>query len=409
VLLLDLDGFKEVNDTLGHDAGDDLLVAVAGRLRAAVRPVDVVVRLGGDEFAVLVPGLSEDGAVALAQDIRAGLRRPIVVSGLDMEVDASVGVAVGPAHGTDLAGLLKRADVAMYDAKRTGAGVRVYDSRADPHEAEQLTVLGQLRRGIAEGQLRLHYQPKWTADGHIDEVEALVRWQHPQRGLLPPSAFVPLAERTTLIKPLTAWVLTEAARQCALWRATGQDLRVAVNVGARNLLNEDLVTTVRHAADVAHLPIDAIRLEITETAVMADPAHATLVLSELRALGVQVSIDDFGAGYTSLSYLTTLPAKALKIDKRFIDNLLSNELDEAVVRNVIQLAHDLGMVSVAEGVESHEAWERLVQLGCDEIQGYVLSRPLPPDQLIPWLETWRSTPDTPTPSPYRTVTDRLPY
>jgi EAL domain-containing protein (putative c-di-GMP-specific phosphodiesterase class I) len=283
----------------------------------------------------------------------------------------------------------------MYDAKRAGSGVQVYDTQTDPREAQQLTMLGELRKGIVENQLRLHYQPKCRADGAIEEVEALVRWQHPERGLLPPGAFVPLAERTALVRPLTTWVLNEAARQCAEWWKAGRKLSVAVNVCPRNLVNDDLAAIVRAAAAPYNLPLRALRLEITETAVIADEERAIAVLQQLRELGVEVSIDDFGAGYTSLSYLPTLPVKALKIDKQFIDNMVRDELDEAVVRNVIHLAHDLGMTTVAEGVETFEVWDRLIDLGCDEIQGYILTKPLPPDALLEWLDHWRDTPAAP--------------
>jgi len=392
LLVLDLDGFKEVNDTLGHHAGDDLLVAVAGRLHDASRGTDTVVRLGGDEFAVLLSGLpTADSAVATAYQLRDAVRRPVVVSGLAVEVDASVGVALAPEHGADLTSLLRSADVAMYDAKRAGSGVAAYDPRTDPREAQQLTLLGELRRAIGAGQLRLHYQPQCRTDGRVDQVEALIRWQHPDRGLLAPAAFIPLAERTSLIKPLTAWVLGEAARQCAAWHAAGHPLRVAVNISPRNLVDDDLPEAVLNAAAAAGVPVSAIQVEITETAVMFDPQRAAQTLTRLSAMGVSVSIDDFGVGYTSLSYLATLPVHALKIDRRFVCNLLTNDSDQAIVRNVIQLAHDLGMVSLAEGVESPDIWSRLTELGCDEIQGYLLTRPLPPDQLTEWITTWHNT------------------
>lgn len=397
LLVLDLDGFKEVNDTLGHHAGDDLLVAVAGRLQAACRAADTVIRLGGDEFAVLLPGLpTPDTAVATAYQLREALRRPVVVSGLAVEVYASVGVALAPDHGTDLTGLLRSADVAMYDAKREGAGVATYDPRTDPRQAQQLTLLGELRRAIGEGQLRLHYQPQCRGDGRVEQVEALIRWQHPDRGLLPPAAFLPLAERTSLIKPLTAWVLGEAARQCAAWRAAGHQLSVAVNISPRNLIQDDLPEVMLNAAAAAGVPVSAIQVEITETAVMLDPQRAAQTLTRLNAMGVSISIDDFGVGYTSLSYLATLPVHSLKIDRRFVCNLLTNASDQVIVRNVIQLAHDLGMVSLAEGVESPEVWSRLADLGCDEIQGFLLTPPLPPDQLIEWITDWHNTLTLPT-------------
>jgi diguanylate cyclase (GGDEF)-like protein len=390
MLLLDLDGFKEVNDTLGHDAGDQLLVTVAERLRVVAADAPAVIRLGGDEFVVLLSDVqAAAGAVAAAERIRVALRRPITVANLPVEIDASVGVAVSPQHGSDLTTLLKRADVAMYDAKRAGSGVAVYDISTDSREAQHLSVLAELRQGITAGELRLYYQPKCHPDGRIDEVEALVRWQHPTRGLLPPVAFVPLAEKTSLIKPLTAWVLQEAARQCGRWRAQGRDLRIAVNVSARNLVDAELVQTLIDAADAAGIPVRSLQLEITETAVMTDPVRVNQTLGELFRLGVHVSIDDFGVGYTSLAYLSTLPVRALKIDRRFVTDLLTNPVDEILVRNVIHLARDLGLDSIAEGVESSEVWQRLADLGCDEIQGYVLTRPLPPDDLGGWLDDWR--------------------
>jgi len=387
LLLLDLDGFKDVNDTLGHDAGDLLLVAVADRLRESAAGADALIRLGGDEFAVLLAADAAD-AVLAAEAIRLALRRPILIAGLPVEIDASVGVALSPQHGDDLGSLLKRADVAMYEAKRDGTGVVVYDMSTDSREAQHLSVLAELREGIEAGQLRLHYQPKSHPDGRIDEVEALVRWQHPVRGLLFPIDFVPLAERTSLIKPLTAWVLQEAARQCGRWRAAGRELTVAVNVSARNLFDDELITTLTGAAETAGIPLQALRLEITETAVMTDPERTNATLGEFSRLGMHVSIDDFGVGNTSLAYLSTLPVRTLKIDRRFVTDLLTSPVDEILVRNIIHLAHDLGLTSVAEGVETADVWRRLAELGCDEIQGYVLTRPLPPDKLDEWLADW---------------------
>jgi diguanylate cyclase (GGDEF)-like protein len=390
MLLLDLDGFKEVNDTLGHDAGDQLLSVVADRLRSAGALQDVLIRLGGDEFVVLLPGVATaEQAVAAAERLRIVLRQPIVIGDVPVEVDASVGVALAPEHGDDLTTLLKRADVAMYEAKRGGTGVAVYDLATDSREAQHLSVLAELREAITAGQLRLYYQPKSHTDGRIDEVEALVRWQHPTRGLLPPAEFVPLAERTSLIKPLTAWVVQEAARQGGRWRAEGRELSIAVNVSARNLADDELIETVTGAAAAAGIPVQTLQLEITETAVMTDPVAVGRTLGEFFQLGVHVSIDDFGVGYTSLSHLSTLPVRALKIDRRFVTDLLTNPVDEVLVRNVIQLARDLGLISIAEGVESPEVWQRLVELGCDEIQGYVLTAPLPPADFDAWLDDWR--------------------
>jgi diguanylate cyclase (GGDEF)-like protein len=391
LLLLDLDEFKQINDTLGHHAGDELLVVVAHRLRAASRDADTVVRMGGDEFAVLLPDLpGPDAAGTVAQHLVQALRQPFALSGLSLEVGASIGVALAPQHGTDLATLLRQADVAMYDGKRDGAGVVVYDPGVDRGRARSFTVLAELRRAITDGQLRLHYQPTCDADGRVDRVEALVRWQHPDRGLLAPAEFVPLAERTSLVRPLTDWVLREAARQCAAWRAAGHRLTVAVNVSPRNLLHDDLPEMVATAAAAAGLPVSALQIEITETAVMTNPDRVAAVIAKLRSMGVVAAIDDFGAGFTSLSHLSTLPVHELKIDRRFVTHLLDDPTDEAVVRSVIHLARDLGLVSLAEGVESDEVWTRLTELGCDRIQGYALSRPLPPDELIGWFEAWGS-------------------
>jgi diguanylate cyclase (GGDEF)-like protein len=386
LLLLDLDDFKDVNDALGHHAGDELLVAVGHRLRSACRPADTVARLGGDEFAILLPDVPDAAdALGSAERLLAALRQPVPVAGLGLEIGGSVGVAVAPDHGADLGTLLRRADVAMYAAKRDGAGVVAYQPGLETGRGEQLTLLAELRRAIGAAELRLHYQPKSTMDGRVVAVEALVRWQHPQRGLLGPGYFVPLAERTALIHPLTEWVLAEAARQAAAWRAEGQELTVAVNVTPRNLVYDDLPATVLAAADAAGLPASALEIEITETAAMTDPPRVAEIVGRLRRHGVDVWIDDFGAGYTSLSHLSTLPVSGLKIDRRFVSTLLHEPADEAVVRAVIHLARDLGLVSLAEGVETREVWDRLSDLGCRQIQGYVLSRPLPPDQLVTWI------------------------
>jgi diguanylate cyclase (GGDEF)-like protein len=386
LLLIDLDGFKEVNDVLGHHVGDELLVAVGQALPAGCRDSDTVVRLGGDEFAVLTAGLPTSGAaVETASRLLEKLREPVTIGGVTVETDASIGVALAPDHGSDLAALLRCADVAMYQAKRQSSDIALYDPDTDPREAQQLNLLAELRRAIPNGELELYYQPKSPVAGSVTEVEALIRWNHPRRGLLAPDAFVPLAERTSLIKPLTDWVVREAARQCAVWRTEGLVLRVAVNVSPRNLLDDDLPATVLSAATAAGIPASQLEVEITETAVMADPQRVKAIVGQLRTMGVSVALDDFGAGYTSLSHLKTLAAKSLKIDRAFITHMLNHAADEAVVRNVIRLAHDLGMSTIAEGVETTAVWAKLSELGCDEIQGYVLTRPLPADKFVEWL------------------------
>ena len=387
LLLLDLDGFKTVNDTLGHGVGDRLLVEVATTLRQAVRPDDVVTRLGGDEFAVLLHDLPDaEAALRVARGVSDVLHRPFVVDLVALEVGASVGVAVTPEHGQDLETLLRRADVAMYQAKRDGGGVRLYDEATDPHDERQLGLLSQLRTAIENDQLRLHFQPKATLrEGRVVGFEALVRWQHPELGLLAPGAFVPLAERTALMRPLTAWVLREAIGQCARWRAGGWEVDVAVNIAPVTLLDPDFPGELTHLLADSGLSGHALELEITETAVMVDPVRAAETLRRLQVMGVSVSIDDFGAGYTSLSYLKSLPVRGLKIDRGFVTSLLADDRDEAVARSVVSLGHDLGLTVVAEGVETADVRQRLLEMGCDEVQGYLLGRPMPADDVQQWL------------------------
>jgi diguanylate cyclase (GGDEF)-like protein len=387
LLLLDLDGFKTVNDTLGHALGDELLVQVGQTLRESVRPQDLVIRLGGDEFGVLLTGLPDnDAAVRIAHGLHDALARPYVVQDVSLEVGGSIGVAPVTDRGDDLALLLRRADVAMYQAKRAGGGVSVYDETADPHDEAHLSLLAQLRGAIDGGQLRLHFQPRVNLrEGNTVGLEALVRWEHPTRGLLYPDAFIPLAESTALMRPLTSWVLAEATAHVAAWRAAGWPVSVAVNIPPRALLEGDLCREVLQVLSDNDLPGEALELEITETAVMVDPIRAAQTLRELRAVGVGVAIDDFGAGYTSLSFLKTLPVRSLKIDRGFVTDLIGSSQDEAVARSVVALGHDLGLTVVAEGVETAEVQQRLRELGCDEVQGYLLSRPMVADLVEPWL------------------------
>jgi diguanylate cyclase (GGDEF)-like protein len=387
LLLLDLDGFKSVNDTLGHAVGDQLLVQVARALRDAVRPTDVVVRLGGDEFAVLVSDLrSAEAAESVARTVAGALQRPFTVGQVTLEVGASVGVALAPDHGVTLVDLLRRADVAMYQAKRNGGGVRRYDPATDLHDHDQLHLLAQLRSAIDEDQLRLHFQPTVALrTGRTARFEALLRWQHPERGLLSPAAFVPQAERTVLMRPLTDWVLREAIRRCAGWRAAGWDVAVAVNIAPGTLLDPGFPSRLTGLLAAEGLPGSALEVEVTETAVTVDPKRAADTMRQLRVMGVDVAVDDFGAGYTSLWLLKTLPVSRLKIDRGFVTDLLHSPADEAVTRSVVQLGHDLGLVVVAEGVETAEVRRRLVELGCDEAQGYLMARPLEPDAVLPWL------------------------
>ena len=389
VMLIDLDRFKEINDTLGHATGDLLLQEVAARLRRGIAERVTVARLGGDEFALLDPAQSGlEGAVALARSLREDLHRPFTYQDLELEVSATIGVSVAPTHGRDASTLLRRADVAMYAAKNTAAGVAAYGETLDEHSPRKLALVGELRSVIDHEGLELHYQPKVEmATGRVIGVEALVRWPHPVEGLVPPDEFVPLAERTGLIGPMTDFVLRTALAQCRLWGKTGNHLSVAVNLSARSLLDADLVDDIARALTVSGVEASKLVLEITETSVMSDAEYSMHVLNRLSSMGVTLAMDDFGTGYSSLSYLKRLPVDEVKIDKSFVLNMQQDENDAVIVRSIIDLARNLGLRVVAEGVETMSTWEALRDMGCDFAQGYVISRPLPADQFEAWLET----------------------
>jgi diguanylate cyclase (GGDEF)-like protein len=388
VLLMDLDRFKEVNDTLGHHCGDLMLKELARRLSAVVRPTDTVARLGGDEFALLVPNLTQpDAGVLLAERISRALQDPFVIDGLPLEAEASVGIALYPAHGDDVETLLQRADVAMYVAKETKTHYAVYDADVDNYRPERLMLVGELRRAIENHELVLHYQPKATlADGTVRGVEALVRWQHPERGLVQPDVFIPVAEHTGLIRPLTLFVVEEALKQCRTWREQGFELTVAVNVAMRNILDEDFPNALERMLERYGLDPAVLELELTETSVLADPPRAKQILQRLRDTGVSLAVDDFGTGYASLAYLSELPVDEIKIDRSFVMAMDRDEQHARIVRSTIDLGRNLCLGVVAEGVESAEVWDRLVELGCDSAQGYFLARPLPADELTIWLD-----------------------
>ena len=387
LLLIDLDRFKEVNDTLGHDHGDRLLEQVASRLREAVRRGDTLARLGGDEFAVLVRDVPHRGAIAeVATRLQQAMARPFVLNGFTAVLDASVGIAYCPDHGTDVHVLVQRADVAMYDAKRTRTGIQTYAEERDPYSAERLQLLGELREAIGAGELVLHYQPKVRVGSDtVLGVEALVRWEHPSRGLLPPGEFVPLAERTGAIGDLTRWVLDTALEQASAWRDAGLDLTMAVNLAAPNIVDEALPELVGALLERWGVPGDRLECEISEHTVMADPHRAISVLERLRALGVRLSLDDFGTGHSSLAYLKRLPLDEVKIDRSFVIGMADNSDDAAIVRSTIDLARNLGLEVVAEGVETAAILHDLDELSCDVAQGYFLSRPLPAGELDAWL------------------------
>ena len=393
LLLIDLDRFKEVNDTLGHDHGDRLLVEVAQRLRDTIRRGDTLARLGGDEFAVLLTGVpNRTAAVELAGRLKDALARPFSLDGVVAVLDASIGIAFCPDHGDDVNLLVRRADVAMYDAKRSRTTIETYSEDRDPYSSGRLQLLGELRAAIDNGELVLHYQPKVAVGSdEVLGVEALVRWQHPTRGLLAPGEFVPLAERTGAIGDLTRWVLDTALAQCRAWRDAGVDITMAVNLAAPNIVDESLPELVGELLERWGVPGDRLECEISEHTVMADPHRAIGVLERLRALGVRLSLDDFGTGHSSLAYLKRLPLDEVKIDRSFVIGMSEDADDAAIVRSTIDLARHLGLGVVAEGVESAAILNDLVDLSCDVAQGFYLSRPLPADQLDGWLLA-RATP-----------------
>jgi diguanylate cyclase (GGDEF)-like protein len=387
LLLIDLDRFKEINDTLGHDHGDELLIEVAARLRASVRRGDTLARLGGDEFAVLLSDLPHRGAaVETADRLLEALRRPFALRGVAVELAASIGVALCPDHGTDSGTLVQRADVAMYSAKAAYAGIETYDPARDPYSADRLVLLSELRRALSEDELVLHYQPKVAvASRAVTGVEALVRWQHPERGLLGPGEFVPLAERTGMIAELTRWVLEAALAQCRAWADSGVQLPVAINLASANVLDKTLPDVVADALARHGVPGELLECEISEHTVMADPQRAIEVLSRLRELEVRLSLDDFGTGHSSLAYLKRLPLDEVKIDRSFVLGMAEDDNDAVIVRSTIDLARNLGLEVVAEGVETEAVFANLAALRCDVAQGYLLSRPLPAAQLADWL------------------------
>jgi diguanylate cyclase (GGDEF)-like protein/PAS domain S-box-containing protein len=389
VLILDLDRFKEINDALGHAAGDTLLVELGRRLEGVLRESDTVARLGGDEFGVLLPDARvPDDVLAAVARIRKAVEEPVTVQDLPLSVEGSIGIALHPQDGAESDALLQSADVAMYRAKEESAAWVFYDATTGTADPARLTLVGELRRALEQHELTLYYQPKaMLADGSVTSVEALLRWNHPTRGLVGPDDFIPLAQQTGLIKPLTLYVIDEAARQAHAWQSQGRRLSVAVNLSTRSLLDREFPGQVAAALARRGLRPGLLECEITESAMMADPQRTREILEALSAMGIRLSIDDFGTGHSSLSYLKRLPVSEIKIDRSFVMNMDHDEDDETIVRSTIDLAHNLGLEVVAEGVETQAIWDRLAQLGCTFAQGYLLSRPVPPDELTAWLSS----------------------
>jgi diguanylate cyclase (GGDEF)-like protein len=380
VLFIDLDRFKEINDTLGHSYGDELLRQVALRLSDVIRHEDTLARLGGDEFAVLLPNVQDRGTVQIvASRLRDALHRSFTAGGTTLDVEASIGIALSPDHGTTTDDLLAAADIAMYSAKERKAGAVFFDPLDRVNTPSRLTVLGDLRRALeTEDQLRLHFQPKYALDDErLIGVEALLRWQHPERGNIPPAEFIEIAEGTGIILSLTQRVLRDALTQSRRWLDEGHRVPIAVNLSTRCLLDPAFPDLVIQMLAEHGVPAELLRLEVTESAVMSDPARATDILQRLHDLGVGLSIDDFGTGYTSMAYLRRLPVDELKVDRSFVLGMTENEHDAVLVRTAIDLGHNLGLTVVAEGVEQQAHVSALRTLDCDVAQGYHFARPMP--------------------------------
>ncbi|HEY2042363.1 MAG TPA: EAL domain-containing protein [Jatrophihabitans sp.] len=388
LMLIDLDHFKEVNDTLGHQVGDRLLTHFAERLTHSVRPTDLVARLGGDEFAVIVPDAGEEQVRTVAERIRTSLVDPLVLEGMLLEIEASIGIAMFPRHAATADDLLRLADVAMYNAKESRAGVLTYSAGRDPNSANRLSLLGELRQALDDGVLELHYQPKLSlADCSLLGVEALVRWNHPHRGFVPPDEFIPLAERSGIMPLLTERVVTLALSQVAAWRAAGLHVPVAVNVSLGDLVGGRLISLVSNELHRHELPPGMLQLEVTERVVAQQGEELHSVLLELDKMGVTLSLDDFGTGYSSLLRLQALPVDELKIDRAFVSKLSEGASAVGIVRAIVELAHALGMPAIAEGVETSEEWQVLRTLGCDGAQGWYIARPMPSAQATEWLSS----------------------
>ncbi len=388
LLFIDLDRFKEINDTLGHQVGDRLLQLIGPRIQSEMHETHgIVARMGGDEFAIFLPKIrNQQHAVVFAHCILDALRLEFNLEVFCAEISASIGIVLAPTQARDVNELMRFADVAMYYAKEQMSGIAVYSPEIDPHSPKRLAMMSELGRAIREDQLCLYYQPKVKLDSKtFYGFEALLRWNHPELGFVPPNEFIPIAEVTSLIHPLTAWVLEKSIAQCCLWRSQGLAVSVAVNLSARNLLDENMPKLVRNLLQKYGLPASSLELEITESSIMSDPARALRVLQQLHELGAQLSIDDFGTGYSSLAYLKKLPVQTLKIDYSFIRNMLDDKQDELIVESTIHLAHSLSLKVVAEGVENAALIERLSSMGCDEAQGYHIGRPMALAQIDEWM------------------------
>jgi diguanylate cyclase (GGDEF)-like protein/PAS domain S-box-containing protein len=387
LLVMDLDRFKEVNDTFGHHFGDMLLKQVAFRLRNQMRTGDTVARLGGDEFAVVLPQVTDAAEAGhMARNILNALEQPFVVEGQVLEVGASIGIALFPQHGFDARMLLRRADTAMYTSKQGQIGYSFHRDEVEKRSPDQLSIVVEMRSALERNEFELYYQPKiHLRSGLMTRVEVLLRWMHPKRGMVQPAMFVPVAERTGLIRPLTDWLFERAMAQVRAWQDSGAPVHVAVNISAKSLLDQSLPRKIQELLDKWEVDPRFLKIEITESSIMADPAHALAIMSMIQSMGVRLSIDDFGTGYSSLTHLRQLPIDEIKIDKSFVAGMTTSDADAAIVRTVIDLAHNLGKQVCAEGVEDEATMTLLREIGCDLAQGYFISRPMSAPDLTQWL------------------------
>ena len=387
LMLLDLDRFKVINSTIGHQAGDFLLQQVGLRLQRAVRKADTVARLGGDEFAVLLPGMNQEMAARAAIRLLSAFVAPFPIGEIALNVQASIGIALSPGHGGDGHTLMRCADIAMYLAKDSASGYSIYSPEHDSYSTDRLALMADLHRAVNDKQLFLVYQPKINLEAEsITGVEALARWRHPQKGLIPPDEFIALAERSGFIKTLTMWGLEAALLQSRTWSSVGIHVPISVNLSAHTLHDTSFPDRVKHLLENYGIAAERLEFEITESVIMVDPVRALDILTRLNRMGITLSIDDFGTGYSSLAYLKKLPVTAVKIDKSFVMHMTQDPNDAQIVRSTIELAHNLGLKVIAEGVEDQEVWDRLLTLGCDEAQGYYMSRPIPAPELTQWLK-----------------------
>ena len=389
LLLIDLDRFKEINDTLGHNVGDDLLQQVAWRLQARIHEPGLLARIGGDEFVALLQHTSEESlAIKLANSLRDAFDEPFELDGLTIPVKASIGIALAPEHANTRSEVLRCADVAMYRAKARGTMIESYVAGNDAHSRDYLALVSELRLALGDEQLILHYQPKLSIkDGHCVGVEALVRWQHPKLGLLPPADFIPIAEREGMMRDLTIEVLDRALAQQHQWREAGHVIPVAVNLSAASLLDTRLVDDIQTLVKRHHADPQDLELEITEDTLMHDPTRALAVIARISELGISFSLDDFGTGYSCLAQLKRLPVRSLKIDRSFVLNMSDSPEDANIVRSTIELGHSLNLSVIAEGIEGPDQIKRLEDYGCDIAQGFHLGRPMPPEQIPHTLHT----------------------